>query len=72
MYLFQTFGSDAGAEPGGGKFPGNLIVQLVQSRVWCLRSGAQDVVSYANEIVPAALFYLLSCGKRITALTCTS
>eukprot|EP00069_Balaena_mysticetus_P007101 bmy_18986T0 len=46
----KIFGSDAGAEPGGGKFPGNRIVQLVQSRVWCLRSGAHEMlVRLCNE-----------------------
>ena len=58
-------------ELGGGKFPGNVTVQLVQSCL-CLKNSGQEMVSDASEISPAVAFCLLSHRKRITALTHTS
>lgn len=55
---FLIFCSHAGVEPGGGRFLGNPIVQLVQSGVWCSGSGGQDMVLMSMKPSRSVLFTL--------------
>lgn len=64
MYLLPDILFTCWGRAAGRAVSRESKIQLVQSGVWCSRSGGQTVVCHAGEVFPVLLFHLLSCRRE--------